>query len=127
MEFVLNDREYLYEKVSDTLSSVGISPIRLGYTYLMEAVVYVLEDNEALNGITKTVYPALARNFGTTPQAVERAIRTAISDACSFCNDKMNSFGYKWRGKTHFTNKEFIFEIVKLLEKQSGIVNIDEY
>lgn len=120
MEFVLNDKQSVYDSVSEEISRFGISPVKLGYTYLVEAVTYVLEDEDSIHGITKSIYPRLAQTFLTTPEAVERAMRTAISRACK-------SFGEGRRKAVHFTNKEFIFKIVRTVKKQLDTVNIDKY
>lgn len=127
MEFVLNDKQAVYDVVSDELSLLGISPMKLGYTYLIEAVAYVLEDEENLHGITKSVYPYLAQTFSTTAEAVERAIRTAISAACASGEESIRLMGDNKRNKLHFTNKEFIFKTVKTLKRRLETVNIDKY
>lgn len=127
MEFVLNDKQAVYEAVSDELTRLGISPVKLGYTYLVEAVSYVLGDEDSLHGITKSVYPYLAQAFSTTPQAVERAIRTAISGACESGGEYIRGFVGNKRKKLHFTNKEFIFKTVNTVKRQTETVNIDKY
>ena len=126
MEFELNDREYLYEAVAEKLTEFGVPQMRLGFTYLLETIVRVFEGNGEICGITKTVYPALAREFCTTPQAAEKAMRTAISDACASGSEKLFLLGNK-KDPIHFTNKEFIFKTVNALKKQLGTVNIDKY
>ena len=127
MGFLLNDKQTVYDAVSDELSGFGISPMKLGYTYLIEAVAYVLEDEDALHGITKSVYPYLAQTFSTTAQAVERAMRTAISEACKSGSDEIRKLEDRKRKKLHFTNKEFIFKTVNILKRRFETVNIDKY
>ena len=127
MELMLNDKQTVYDVVSDCLSRLGVSPVKLGYTYLIEAVVYVLDDEETLCGVTKNLYPHLARMFSTTPQAVERAIRTAISNACALDAEELHAFNGKKEKKLHFTNKEFIYKTVNAVKRQFETVNIDKY
>ena len=71
----------------------------------------VAKDNKVINEVTKTLYPAVARRFETTPSRVERAIRHAIEVAWDRGDvDVLNSFfGYtiqNTKGKP--TNSEFI-------------------
>ena len=68
-------------------------------------------DMEIINAVTKVLYPAVAKKFGTTASRVERAIRHAIEVAWDRGDvDVLNSyFGYtihNLRGKP--TNSEFI-------------------
>lgn len=114
--------------VAKELIVLGLSPGRLGYAYVLEAIVAVMKDEELLYGITKVLYPYLARYFGTSAHAVERAIRTAITDACNIGNDNLRRFvGFEINRKLHFTNKEFIFKTVNDIKRQLEISNNDEY
>ena len=66
---------------------------------------------EMLNSITKILYPSIAKQHGTTPSRVERAIRHAIEVAWS--RGKLDTldelFGYTVNGgKGKPTNSEFI-------------------
>ena len=81
------------------------------YQYLREAIVLTINDMDIINAVTKVLYPAVAKKFGTTPSRVERAIRHAIEVAWDRGDiDTLNSyFGYtiqNTRGKP--TNSEFI-------------------
>ena len=67
--------------ISGALTSFGIMPHLQGYRYLREAVAMALKDMSALHGITKIRYPDIAKHFHTTPQCVERSMRTAIQKA----------------------------------------------
>ena len=46
--------------------------------YLRDAIMMSVDDKEMLNSITKILYPSIAKQHGTTPSRVERAIRHAI-------------------------------------------------
>ncbi|WKA56402.1 sporulation transcription factor Spo0A [Planococcus shixiaomingii] len=69
------------EKINDRIKEVGIPPHLIGYKYLKEAVSLVLDEPEMLNKVTKSLYPGVAKKFDTTPQRVERSIRSAIENA----------------------------------------------
>lgn len=62
---------------------MGIPAHIKGYQFLREAIRLVIETPSMINGITKELYPSIARKFGTNPSKVERAIRHAIEVAWS--------------------------------------------
>jgi len=68
----------LEEQVSRMMSELGVPAHYKGYLYLREAILQVSERPELLSRVTKGLYPAVARRFGSTPDKVERAIRHAI-------------------------------------------------
>lgn len=114
----------LNNKVAEVLEQLGFSSIRIGYTYILEAVVYMVACNGEAIGVTKTLYPYLAKKFATSSQAVERAMRMAISDACQIGNDNIRRLtGAESNCRLHFTNKEFIYKTVNCVKKQLEISN----
>lgn len=97
--------------VAGIIHEIGIPAHIKGYRYLREAIVMMVEREGLLGGITKELYPTIARNHQTTPSRVERAIRHAIEVAWNRGNiDALsNLFGHtisRERGKP--TNSEFI-------------------
>ena len=52
-----------------------------GFHYLIYAVQQVLEDEGYLLMINKRLYPAVAKQFNSTPGAIERSMRTVV-DLC---------------------------------------------
>lgn len=72
------------------LLSLGIPPTREGLSYLEAAVEYIQWHPDC--SVTKQMYPDLARRFGSSPAAVEKAIRDAISLAWEHRNERI------WRG-----------------------------
>lgn len=102
------DREKL---VTSRLLQLGVPAHIKGYTYLRKAILMVIEDEEAINSITKYLYPSIAKSYKTTASRVERAIRHAIEVAWDRGNPEYldNVFGYTIssnKGKP--TNSEFI-------------------
>ena len=80
-----------------------------------------LAGRQARNAITKVLYPEVAKNFGTTPSRVERAIRHAIEVAWDRgdLDTLQRFFGYtvsNTKGKP--TNSEFIALIADKLQLQ---------
>lgn len=68
-------------EISLLLSRMGISASIKGYHFIRKAVMMAVVDEEVLVGITKGLYPDIARMYKTTASKVERAIRHAIESA----------------------------------------------
>ena len=92
-------------QVTRIIHQIGVPAHIKGYQYLRTAIMMTIKDSEAINSVTKILYPTVAKKYSTTTSRVERAIRPAIEDV-----DTLNSFfGYTIqnnRGKP--TNSEFI-------------------
>ncbi len=67
--------------VTEIIHEIGIPAHIKGYQYLREAIMLTINDMDIINAVTKVLYPAVAKKFGTTPSRVERAIRHAIEVA----------------------------------------------
>lgn len=67
--------------ISSQLIALGVPVKYHGYPYLREAILLIAQKREM--GITKELYPAIAKTFGNglTAQNVERSIRNAIERA----------------------------------------------
>lgn len=65
--------------IAHLLHEMGVPLHYKGYNYLRDAVAYVLRDPAVLDGsLTTRLYPEIARQYATTPTAVESAIRNCI-------------------------------------------------
>lgn len=101
----------LTRRVTELLHSLGVPAHIKGYNYLREAVICAVNDQTVIDGITKVLYPQVAKTFQTTPNRVERAIRHAIELAWDRgdLDTLQRFFGYtvsSFKGKP--TNSEFI-------------------
>jgi len=111
-------RHELEVKVTQIFHEIGIPAHIKGYHYLRDSIIMAVEDIEAVNAITKIMYPAVAKKYNTTPSRVERAIRHAIEVAWDRGDvEVLNGyFGYtvsNLKGKP--TNGEFISMIADKL------------
>ena len=68
-------------RVTHALHMVGVPAHIKGYHYLRSAILMVMEEPALAHALTKELYPALARQFGTTSSCVERSIRSAVDAA----------------------------------------------
>ena len=73
-----NDLSSIEQEIERRLLHIGIPPHVKGFPYIREAVKMLLECEEKIFGITKILYPDIARLHDTTSTRVERAIRHAI-------------------------------------------------
>ena len=82
--------------ITSIIHEIGVPAHIKGYQYLREAITMVYNNIEILGAITKTLYPAIAEKYKTTPSRVERAIRHAIEVAWTRGNiDSISHlFGY---------------------------------
>ena len=114
----------LERQVTAIIHEIGVPAHIKGYQYLREAIVFTVKDMDAINAVTKVLYPAVAKRFGTTPSRVERAIRHAIEVAWDRgdLETLQKYFGYtvsNAKGKP--TNSEFIAMIAdRLLLERKG-------
>lgn len=104
-------RQNLERQVTAIIHEIGVPAHIKGYQYLREAISLAVEDMDVINAVTKVLYPAVAKRFGTTASRVERAIRHAIEVAWDRgdLETLQKYFGYtvsNAKGKP--TNSEFI-------------------
>ena len=106
-----DDVRDLERRVTAIIHDIGVPAHIKGYQYLREAIGLAVEDMDIINAVTKVLYPAVAKKFGTTASRVERAIRHAIEVAWDRgdLETLQKYFGYtvsNAKGKP--TNSEFI-------------------
>ncbi len=95
------------DKISNILISIGIPASIVGYRFLREAIDLAIKNPDAINAITKQLYPEVAKKFTTTSSSVERAIRHAIDVAWT-------------KGKINNLNKIFNMDIYTRDEKPTN-------
>ena len=113
--------------VTDIIHEIGVPAHIKGYQYLREAIILTINDMDAINAVTKVLYPEVAKKFSTTPSRVERAIRHAIEVAWDRGDVEtlQKFFGYTVSGiKGKPTNSEFIAMIADCLSlrRRQGIM-----
>lgn len=97
--------------ISKKLIGLGI-PTRLkGYKYMLAAIEQVLEDETSLEGVTKILYPDVAKKYNSTPQRVEKAIRHAIEVAWTDNGVELRREFRDRKENKRPTNSEFISRI----------------
>lgn len=64
--------------ISKILHELGVPSHIKGYQYIREGIIMLYDKPEMIGGITKELYPEIAKKYETTVSRVERAIRHAI-------------------------------------------------
>ncbi len=109
--------------VTEMLLDMGIPTHIKGFPYAREAIILTLSAEENNTGITKFIYPQVAKKYSTTASRVERAIRHAIDvawvrgDIDTHYKLFRNSVSGE-RGKP--TNSEFIATLAEKLALQEN-------
>lgn len=105
----LNTTPNVEEMVVTLLRDIGVSVGMVGYKYLKAAIILAISDPEALNAVTKFIYPVIASKHGSSPNNVERNIRYAIDSSWTNCHDeKQRAFQNEIFANKKPTNSEFI-------------------
>lgn len=104
-------------RIERLLSRIGMPSHLKGYQYLKTALEICLNDMEALDGITKRLYPEVAKKHKTTKEKVEHAVRHAIESAWKRGDERehKNLFGYCQTEGKRPTNAEFITRMADYL------------
>ena len=105
------------------LIKCGVPQHIIGYKYLGTAIEMVHEDSRFLRGITKELYPGIAKEYNSTAQRVERAMRHAIEISCKNIDLDVSYeiFGFSIgteSGKP--TNKHFIAALAEVLQNNDS-------
>ncbi len=113
----------LERRITEIIHDIGVPAHIKGYQYLREAITLTVEDMDIINAVTKALYPAVAKKYGTTASRVERAIRHAIEVAWDRgdLETLQRYFGYtvsNVKGKP--TNSEFIAMIADRIALEQG-------
>jgi two-component system response regulator (stage 0 sporulation protein A) len=108
---------------------LGIPSHTLGSLFLRESILEVIKNRDTIYSMTKTLYPKIAKQFGTSPTRVERAIRHAIET--SWARGKIENinavFGYPIYNKTDKpTNGELIALIAEGLMLKRLVNQVEE-
>lgn len=117
-EVAINSIEH---SVSNFLYKLGISSNAKGYKYIKSALKMCTIDISLLDGITKLLYPEIAKEFNTSPKCVEHSIRNLVKHSCE--NDHTELFATLF-GKDlnkNLTNTEFILAISSQLRANHAI------
>ena len=111
-------------RAGDLLTKLGFKANLKGVVYLKAAARIGLENREELEGVTKRLYPAIAKECRTSAGRVEHAIRHAIHTSWEKGDVRQQRmvFGYDRESENRPTNAEFIARMIDCLERQDHLL-----
>jgi two-component system response regulator (stage 0 sporulation protein A) len=108
----------IVRKAAEYFQRIGMPGHLKGYSYLIEAMVLVVNDHSLASQVTKKLYPQIAERFQTNAVRVERAIRNAIEITWERGDidqlTQLFSFVDEERGKP--TNSAFIASMADIIK-----------
>jgi len=114
-----------HDRIDHILYKMGILHLNNGFFYLKHAVRLCLENKSYFSCVTKSLYPEIAKMYGTTAIAIERAIRNLIKICWE--EHEAGTFYIKTTGMpssmlcTKPTSSAYIQLLVEIYEKQYGV------
>lgn len=117
---MISESDYANTIVEEVLvRDFGVPYSINGFMFLKDSIVFMIENGESniMNiGITKLLYPHIAKQHGSTASRVERNIRTAVEKACDNAGYETMEryFGKSWKdSKEKPTNSLFICTVAR--------------
>ena len=123
--FDLSDQERQMETMArELLQELGCPWNLKGHDRLVRAMTLTALDPTMAQGITKRLYPEVAKQFGENSWQTERNIRTAVEEIFMRGN-LMGIHSYFGAGadveKGKLTNKAFIIRTAQIIRQRAGI------
>lgn len=123
-EEIVSDVLITEQTVKNFFAQIGVCDKLSGARYLVCAIMLVLEDSERLYAAMTKLYPAVARQYGSTVSCVEKAMRTCIGRLFETGDyERLEEvFGYTVSEETGKpTNTEFISLVADYLRLRYNI------
>ncbi len=95
--------------VSHIVAKMGATTGTLGFLYLSDAIYIVIHQNGVCI-MSKDIYQPLAAHYSTTPQCVEKAMRSVIKEIFAINSTQLHEtlkIGNQ-EDKTHMPNRQFL-------------------
>lgn len=112
-------------RIFELLNRLGVPANLVGREYLETGVLMMMQDQTTIYMITKRLYPAIAKQYGSTDSSVFHSISRAIETAWNrgATDEQEQCFGYtvsSQKGKP--TNSEFMTMVARrlLLEEEEN-------
>ena len=100
----------IYEQIIiNTLDSLGVSRSYTGYDYIVHGLLLIIEDQERLDCITKSLYLDIASRFHTSWTCVEKNMRTVVTSVWESHNKELLDLIFNKSNRDRIpTNKQFM-------------------
>lgn len=113
-----NDTIEIYDEfeISKLLIELGVHSDCNGYDYIIIAMNLIKKNRNALNNITKQIYPEIARIKNVMPANVERCIRTEMCRVINYKNNELRQqiFGNDYKTMTNSRFLSGIYEYFRI-------------
>lgn len=106
-------------RIKTIVYQLGLVPHRKSTIYLIDALLFYIQNPDSNNMITKVLYPEVAKKSGVSGLSVEKNIRSAISKIQSnptFMFHQIFTHGMDER----ITNSEFLYMIAEFISRNYG-------
>jgi len=107
-------------RTENALLTLMVHAGNLGFRYLRDAIIFVVEDETMIDNMTKKLYPSVAAQNKTTASGVEKAMRHAIERAFVNC-EKDRWLQYFPQAMKVPTNSEFIAVLAMRLQRDGDV------
>jgi len=112
------------EEITEAFLNAGVMPHLQGFRFLREATRRAIEDRSVLDGVTKILYPELAKTFNTTPECIERSMRNALESAWRNGDEERRRKYFDSqlsRMQARPTNSRFILMVADMVEAKRAL------
>lgn len=104
--------------VGDQLKKMGFKEKQLGFTYIVDAVLILMDYSGTPPHVTSEIYPLIAKERNTSKEGVERSIRNAIEAAFRNIHTAQLSYYYPFpydKKKGRPSNSDFLINFARLI------------
>lgn len=115
----------LQQEINYLMLDLGIPAHLNGFQYIKSSIEISIDNMDAASRPTKVLYPEIAKQYKTSSERAERAIRNAIEVSWSRGNTNLfeTIFGYSRKdGSSRPTNSEYIANISDFMRVTYSLV-----
>ena len=112
------DEDIRRRYVEDELKKMGFKEKQIGFTYIVDAVLILMDYSGIPPRVTSEIYPLIAKEHNTSKEGVERSIRNAIEAAFRNMNPAQLNYYYPYQYDKKMgrpTNSDFLINFAKLI------------
>lgn len=112
------DEEIKRRYIVDELKKMGFKEKQVGFTYIVDAVLILIDYSGTPPHVTSEIYPLIASERNTSKEGVERSIRSAIEATFRKMNEAQIKYCYPFaydQKKGRPSNSDFLLNFSKLI------------
>lgn len=112
------DEEIKRRYVEDELKKMGFKEKQVGFTYIVDAVLILMDYSGTPPHVTSEIYPLIAKERNTSKEGVERSIRNAIEVTFRDINPAQLNYYYPYpydKKKGRPSNSDFLINFARII------------